>query len=152
MADFDEISKKIDKLSDSFVKHLEDDRDDSTKHLELLGKISEQVFETQSCINKLDKKVDLSIQTLQYEIKAINELDRIQNAELERHIAGVKGVTDLVQSHRDEWSTRIETLEAPIKAKKMMVTWVIGSGKLAVAVLAVWKIIEAIPKILEVIK
>lgn len=145
----DNINKKLDSIKTEFIRHIEEDKLSNDKHIELLSKISEQVHETQKCISKLDKKVDLSIQSLQYEIKAINELDKIQNAELKRHIEGVQGnrgsiddIKKLVLSHKNEWDSRILDLEAPKKAKKLAKGWVIDLGKVAVAVVAIWKMLE----------
>lgn len=90
--------------------------DESKKHelhTQLLTRIVDQVQETQECVNKLDKKLDLNIQKVEFEIREINKLDEQQNASLAEHIEGVKTLKQMhseMQTHFDE---RLGKLEKP---------------------------------------
>ena len=55
--------------------------DDSNNnlHMELLQKIADQVQETQDCVNKLDKKLDLNIQKTEFELQNIHKTNEQQN-------------------------------------------------------------------------
>ena len=59
------------------------------EHTVLLNKISDQVTEQTKVIANLDKKVDLNIQKVQYELEKIHTLDEQQNQLIDKHIAGV---------------------------------------------------------------
>lgn len=130
--------------------HIEDDRRVHGNYVKLLEKISDQTKETQDCVNKLDKKLDLSIQKVEFEIKEINKLDQRQNESLERHIAGVKGNTELIQQHRKEWDRRLQELEDSKIWKKM--TWkkiVALSGGITLFATMIAAIGKAIPYLIK---
>lgn len=92
--------------------------------LEALQDLKTDSKETRSCVDKLDKKLDLHIQKTEYELKSINELDQKQNESLAQHIEGVRSVKKLIQQHEEkddkmftEFMNRFEKIEAPSNFK-----------------------------------
>jgi len=66
-------------------------------------------------VTSMDKKMDLHIQSTQYELKAINQLDEQQNTILAEHVAGVNTLKDLLVSHEAKDQKMFETLAAPTR-------------------------------------
>ena len=77
----------------------------------LLTKISDQVTEQTKVIAKLDKKVDLNIQKVQYELEKIHILDEQQNELIDKHIEGVNTLRTMHEEHVDEADSRFEKLD-----------------------------------------
>ena len=111
--------------------------------LKYLEKIDNQTEKAEKKIEEVDKKCDeLSERQIRHEASVNVRLDKY-NSELERHIEGV------VQNR--EWNemqdSRLAALETPSDTKttvKTLSKWVQTGGKIAVAVLAIWKAIEFI--------
>lgn len=100
-------------------------------YLDLLNKIVTQVDETQECIAKLDKKLDLNIQEVKHEITLINLLDERQNQMLEEHIKR----TEISEK-------RLDLLEEEHRFKTKVKNYVLGLGALAGAVYAIITLIN----------
>lgn len=79
----DEILNKILAQTESQTEAL-------NRHIEYDFKkdedMMEAIKESTQCMQKLDKKLDLHIQKMTYELANINELDQQQNALLDEHI------------------------------------------------------------------
>jgi hypothetical protein len=116
--------------------------DDHIEQTLLLNKISEQVTEQTKVMAKLDKKVDLNIQKVQYELEKIHVMDAEQNKLLDAHIEGVKTLKKMHDDHLEESDTRFEKLEAPRKWLKMTKNIILVVGALAVAMLGIIKLLE----------
>lgn len=100
---------------------------------ELLNKIlseqkesREEHQETFAKINALDKKVDLHIQEMKYELQMIHEQDARQNTLIDEHIEGVNSTRELIKQHAKsdekmfkEVADRLMQVEAPSRLK----TW-----------------------------
>ena len=107
-----ELNEAVRHQNELFKTHAAEDHAVAEKHIEMLQKVSEQVQDTQESVIKLDNKLDLNIQKIEYELKAINELDGRQNAMLDEHMKR----TALAEE-------RIAELEEPKKAIKKLVEW-----------------------------
>ena len=130
------------RFSDTFERHVEDDRRANDHYINLLGKISEQVEESNQCIAKLDKKMDLNIQKLQMEVQAINILDEQQNKQLEIHIAASDYLKKLYEEQKVTSERRFEKLEEPGKVLKFFKRSLIGLGAMAGAIYGIVKAYE----------
>lgn len=131
------------------------DKPSKDVYLAILNKISGQVEEahkqskeaqeqskkTQECVNKLDKKLDLTRQEMKYEIKAINKLDEQQNKELAEHIEGVNTLKAMHKDMREHFDTRMTKLEEPRKALSLLKKWLIGAGTVAGAIFAIGRVL-----------
>ena len=115
---------------------------ENEKHLEILGKISSQVADTQVCLEKLNNKVDLSTQKLQSEIEKINQLDEQQNKILDEHIAGVNTLKEMHTLQKNEVGARLKDLEKPREWLKMTRKGILWLGGLAAAVMTILKLLE----------
>lgn len=105
----------------------------------LLLKISEQVEDTSQCVSKLDKKLDLSIQHLEFEIKKINELDNEQNSLLSEHMKRSDTLEKLYIQLKKETDNRLEQVEQPKKWLNFTTRVIITLGALAAAILSILK-------------
>lgn len=113
-------------------------------YLELLTDLKDECKRTHACVVSLDKKQDLFIQKMDYEIGQIKILDSAQNQILEEHHKRSDALhTDNVlreQALRLEISKmdkRLDSLEAPRKTLKQLKRWVIGLGAVAAALIAI---------------
>jgi len=107
-------------------------RDDSL-YLDLLNKIANQVDETQQCVTKLDKKLDLNIQEVKHEIALINVLDVRQNELLDDHIKR----TAISEK-------RLDYLEENNRFKHRLKNLVLAIGGVLGALYTILKVIETI--------
>jgi len=115
----------------------EDRRDDYTAILE---RIADQVTDQGKLLTKLDKKVDLNIQKMEYELSNIHQTDMVQNKLIEEHIAGVNTLQGIYEEHKKENNARFETLEAPRKWFKTTKNIILVLGSLAAATLGILKL------------
>jgi hypothetical protein len=127
-----------------FRKHVEEDRIQNDKHLEILSRISNQVNSTQLCLDKLNSKVDLSTQKLQSEIEKINKLDEQQNRMLDEHIAGVNTLKKIHELQKEEVGKRLKELEKPREWLKTTRKGVLWLGGIAASVYSILKLFEVI--------
>lgn len=152
-----ELKQLNDKFSEQvglFKAHLEDDKIQNEKNLNILEKISSQVDQTQQCLDKLNNKVDLSTQSLQSQIERINDLDIQQNRMLDEHIAGVNTLKEMYQLQQQDIekrdkvaSERITELERPrewFKTTRKGLLWLAGT------ITALTAIAGGVLKLLEV--
>ena len=105
------------------------DKDSINEEVTLMQRVSDQMERTadslqavEKCVNKLDKKLDLHIQKMEYELKAINQLDKEQNELLAKHAARSEALQkdNELREHAlridiGAQSERIDDLEAPGK-------------------------------------
>ena len=149
------LNSKVTEQVTVFRAHVEDNKVESEKHIAILEKISDQVDQTQKCLDKLDNKVDLSYGKLQSEIEKINQLDMVQNDQLAVHIKGVNTNTERLELQRTESIERIEIikkeyelrlteLEKPGEWWKMTKRGILAVGTLAAAIAAILKLLEVI--------
>lgn len=81
----------------------------------VLERLENKIDETQRSMLHLDKKQDLFIQKMEYELDKINSQDKIQNALLDKHIEGVNTLKAMHLDHVKSTSDRFEKVEAPSK-------------------------------------
>lgn len=91
----------------------------------------EAIKESTQCMQKLDKKLDLHIQKMTYELSNINELDQQQNALLDEHIKR----TTLAEK-------RLDTLEEPRKYIRTTAKIVMTIGAVAGAVYSIMRFFD----------
>ena len=124
---------------------MSDDRDVMIQKIsDQMEKVADSVDSVKECMTKLDKKLDLHIQRMEYEIHGIKTLDKQQNQILEHHSAR----SDALQkdnalrevSLRNELaiqSSRIEVLEQPRKWWQMTTKGLLWAGGIASALYAI---------------
>jgi len=103
--------------------------------------------ETSKSFSELDKKVDLHIQKTEYELKAINEQDEIQNRLLDQHIEGVNTLKMIHEEHVKENNLRFSQLEKPrefIKTATRAVLWLGGIGTALIGIVELVKILKGL--------
>lgn len=120
----------------------EDDR--YKEHTLLLHKISDQVSEQSKVIAKLDKKVDLNIQQVQYELEKIHRLDEQQNELIDKHIEGVNTLKDMQVAHVAEAEIRFAKLEEPRKWIQTTKKLILTAGALAATAFTILKLLSII--------
>jgi len=118
-------------------------------YLELLTDLKDRCDRTHDCVISLDKKQDLFMQKMDYEIGEIKTLDAAQNSILEEHHKrSVALQNDNVlreQALRLEilkMDKRLDSLEAPRKTLKQLKRWVLWLGGVAGALVAILKFLE----------
>lgn len=126
-----ELNSKLTEQVQIFKEHVQEDKQESQKHLDILDKISMQV-------DKLNTKIDLSTQKLQSEIEKINQLDEIQNEQLRIHIEGVRTNKAALELYKEEHAARLLELEKPrewFKTTKKGAIWISAVGGAIVLIL-----------------
>lgn len=92
----------------------------------VLQKVLEKQEETQDCVQKLDKKVDLHIQKTEIELEHIRELDEKQNQLLDEHAKRSDRLERDNQLReaalKQQFETKFEEIERPRK-------WLLTTGK-----------------------
>jgi hypothetical protein len=107
------IKENTGKQAKMVEAHIAADAVTGSDHLALLKQISDQVFETKECFLKLDKKLDLEIQKIEFEIKAVSRLDAQQNDLLDQHMkrtALAEGRLDSLEEPRKWWNQTTQKL------------------------------------------
>jgi len=112
----DEILKKL-------LEHAEDQKESSV--------------ETQKCIAKLDKKLDLHIQATNFELTSIKEEDQIQNKLLKEHMSGVNTLKDIRDTDKKEINRRLTRMEDDKKFWKKLKSILMAVSAVAVALSAI---------------
>ena len=79
-------------------------------------------------VGGLDKKVELHIQSTQYELQGIRALDEQQNKLIDQHIEGVKNLRIWLDRHEVADQDRFGKLEAPSKWWKQTTVYVLKVG------------------------
>jgi len=109
------------------------------KHAEDQAKSS---AETQKCINKLDKKLDLHIQEFKFELKNLKEEDQVQNKLLKEHMAGVNTLKDMRSDDLKAADERFSKLEENKKFLKKLKSILIGVGAVAATLVGIAKVFK----------
>ena len=123
---------------------MSDDNKSQKDYTNLLIKISDQVTDQGKILTKLDKKVDLNIQKVEYELSNIHETDQVQNKLIEEHISGVQTLQGIYVEHKKENDVRFEALEAPRKWLKTTKKILLVLGSIAAAVFGILKLFSVI--------
>jgi hypothetical protein len=100
--DLDELKEDMREHSSALKAHVNDDLGAGKEMVGLLRQISTQVADTHESFLKLDKKLDLSIQKLEFEVKTIHQV--------------VGGHSDQLQKSE----TKLEALESPQRSLKLL--------------------------------
>lgn len=106
-----------------------------------LREIKNGQSDLESCVEKLDKKLDLNIQKLEYELQNVSKLDESQNRMLDEHMKRSDTLEKMLLMFRKEMSARIEALEQPYDFIKYL-------GKVAAWSSAILGLVIVILKIL----
>ena len=128
-------SKKVGILEAEFRERVVDD----------LTKISDNQTVMTTCFDKLDKKLDLHIQKMDYELGGIQKMDEEQNTLIAEHIAGVETLKQMSATHDAKDEARFLQLEAPFRWVKTtlkliaIVTPIVGATYGALVALGVIK-------------
>lgn len=85
-------------------------------------------------VGGLDKKVELHIQSTQYELKGIRALDEQQNKLIDQHIEGVKNLRAWLDRHEVDDGKRFEALERPKRFRQQALKYLVSLGVVAGAI------------------
>jgi hypothetical protein len=88
----------------------------------------------ESCVEKLDKKLDLNIQKLEFELKTLALADADRAATME-------SMEKRYEEHRIETNERIKKLEAPVRALKLITNTILAVGGVAGSIYAIGKLV-----------
>lgn len=99
----------------------------------VLERLENKIDETQRSMLHLDKKQDLFIQKMEYELRNINNQDKIQNELLDQHIEGVNTLKAMHFNHVKATSERFEKVEAPSKWFRFTRKGLVALGTIATA-------------------
>jgi hypothetical protein len=115
----------------------------------MLERIMDRLQEVGEMTSAMDKKMDLHIQETKYELKAIRDLDMIQNAILEEHHKRSDGLArdnqlreQALRNEIEAQERRIKSLEAPRVWWALTKKWLIGLGAVGGALAAVYELIQ----------
>jgi len=92
-----------------------------------------------SSVDELDKKIDLNIQKIEFEIENIKTLDIFQNGMLEEHMRRSVALEELHRSLEKQYDARMKLLEAPRSAISLLEKWILRLGGIVAAGYAVLK-------------
>lgn len=134
------VNLELERQNDFLQRHMVEDEKTNKIHLDILQRVSDQMQDTQECVMKLDKKLDLSIQKMSYELGKINTLDEQQNKLIDEHIDGVETLKDLYELHKKESNERLQKLEEPRIVRKTLIKWIVTTGSVAGAIYAIGKV------------
>ena len=138
------LSDAVEKQSEVFEKHTIEDSVNNQTHIGLLQKCSNQMRETQECFRKLDKKLDLNIQQVNYELKDVNKQNEHQNELLSKQIESVNALNDILSINKEVNEKRFDKLEEPSIATRYLATkWKYWTG----GVILVTSVVTLIVKI-----
>ena len=110
--------------------------------IEELKALSENQKNTRDCINRLDTRLSLHSQKMEYEIKKINKLDEDQNKSLDKHIEGVNTLKAMHSDLKDEIDARLDRLEQPRKLLKLLQKVIIYASGIASLAYGVLKLLD----------
>jgi len=82
---------------------------------EELKKISSKQDQNNKDLNKIDRKLDLHTQKMEYEIEKIQDLDMRQNASLDEHMKRSDALEKNLNIYQNESNKRISKIEIPTK-------------------------------------
>lgn len=118
----------------------------------LLGLIMDRLKENTDMVASMDKKLDLHIQETKYELKAIRDLDVLQNAILEEHhkrsdrLAEDNALREAsLKKELEVQNARIAKLEKPSQAKQwwsITKKWLLIGGGIATATVAIYEAVK----------
>lgn len=118
-----------------------------SESIEILKKLCKQTADTQKSVTDMDKKLDLHIQKMDYELSDIKQTNTVQNEVLEQHhqrsdeLARDNDLREqAIRGDMAEHEARIENLEAPQKWAKTTWKVLLGLGALAAATFAVGRV------------
>lgn len=116
----------------------------------LLGLVIDRLKENSETLAAMDKKLDLHIQETRYEMKAIRDLDVLQNAILEEHhkrsdrLAEDNALREAaLRAEMKKQEARIEKLEAPGQWWRTTKSWLLKAGGIATAAVAIYEMVKA---------
>lgn len=116
----------------------------------LLGLVIDRLKENSETLAAMDKKLDLHIQETRYEMKAIRDLDVLQNAILEEHhkrsdrLAEDNALREAaLRAEMKKQEARIEKLEVPGKWLNTTKSWLLKAGAIATAAIAIYEMVKA---------
>ena len=116
----------------------------------LLGLVIDRLKENSETLAAMDKKLDLHIQETRYEMKAIRDLDVLQNAILEEHhkrsdrLAEDNALREAaLRAEMKKQEARIEKLEVPGKWLNTTKSWLLKAGAIATAAIAIYEMAKA---------
>ena len=120
----------------------------------LLERIMDRLKENMDMTAQMDKKLDLHIQEVRYEFKAVRDLDVLQNAILEEHhkrsdrLAEDNALREAsLKKELEVQNARIAKLEKPSQAKQwwsITKKWLLIGGGIATATVAIYEAIKTL--------
>lgn len=129
---------------------MPDDKEQKDEQLELLKQMVESSNQTQKSISGLDKKMDLHIQKMEYEIKGVKDTNEQQNVILAEHSARSDALQkdnelreQSVKAELVVHDKRIEILERPRKWREMTTKGLLWAGGIAGALYAILRLLGA---------
>lgn len=117
-------------------------RDDEI--IALLHKLGDKSDRQNESLAALDKKIELHIQSTEYELRRINEQDDVQNRLLDEHISGVNTLKNIHFSYAKDTDARLDTLETPRKWIKTSFKLFLTIGGIASAIAGIMKLFHLI--------
>lgn len=103
----------------------------------MLNEQAESRHENTVAFANLDKKVDLHIQRMEFELDRINKQDEVQNFLLDKHIEGVNTLKRIHDSHVLAVNARFAKIEEPSKWRSQSAKLVLKVGAIATALAAI---------------
>ena len=117
----------------------------------LLEQIMDRLKENMDMTAQMDKKLDLHIQEVRYEFKAVRDLDVLQNAILEEHhkrsdrLAEDNALREAsLKKELEVQNARIAKLEAPSIWWATTKKWLLIGGSIATAAVAIYEAVKAL--------
>lgn len=128
-------------MNDKDVKLIELEKEFREKVVSELKTIRFGQSDLERCVEKLDKKLDLNIQKIEFELSNIKKLDESQNQMLDEHMKRSDMLEQLVVQNKEETCARLEALEEPKKTLVIVRNWIIGLGALSGAIYATMRLL-----------
>lgn len=123
--ELERLSGAVEQQNSLFETHMSDDK---SAHANI-HKALQELF---GQFSKLDKKLDLDIQAINFQLKSINKLDDHQNQLIDEHIEGVNTLKNMYALLKEEHDSRLKALEEPKKfrdhLKKDLKYWLTIAG------------------------
>lgn len=117
----------------------------------LLERIMDRLKENMDMTAQMDKKLDLHIQEVRYEFKAVRDLDVLQNAILEEHHKRSDRLAEdnvlreaALKKELEVQNARIAKLEAPSIWWATTKKWLLIGGSIATAAVAIYEAVKAL--------
>lgn len=108
----------------------------------ILRQLTEGIQELKELSVAIDKKVDLSVQKLEFELQQVKRTDDEQNRILAEHIKGVNTLRELYENHKAETHKRLEKLEEKEKFWKYIKSGILFIGSVVAMFWAILQIIH----------